>query len=87
MKRVLLLQGKRETTHFLFDRGLSEYLAEAGKPNAGNFEQYKLVAHEVTESFKGRVDSFLSSVFVRAGGVRVRARAYVRVWGGARAWG
>jgi hypothetical protein len=53
VKRVLHLQGKRETTHFLFDRGLGEYLAEKGKPNAGNFEQYKLVAHEVTESFKG----------------------------------
>ena len=28
VKKVIELQGKRETTHFLFDRGLAEFLGE-----------------------------------------------------------
>ena len=61
VKQVIELQGKRETTHFLFDRGLAEFLGEDGKPNAGNFEQYKLVAHEVTQYVCPLTMSFLDN--------------------------
>ena len=44
---------KTHATVKLDHRGLAEFLGEDGKPNAGNFTQYKLVAHEVTKSFQG----------------------------------